>query len=272
MTSVAGLSALASSGVVLPLPHSTGMQSSLPILKKNYKFSKVLFWGKLQGMQADYLIAKGIEESYTTTKFFYCTDGVSWAQLPAVTDEMIADVASVTTHGLLLSGDISTQIQLPVPPLPEGAEPPEEEPEPKFVTELDRVAVMVATIDKDCAMCPAVALIKKADGTITDSPTFAGLSFEKATAVSAYVLMNQPKEVSVNADALTASTDFLTSCADIVPAGSLTCKFDEATSIATWRSLLYPGFMAYSVVGSAVCGYAYVGSGLANPDIAFMLP
>jgi len=248
------------------------MQSSLPILKKNYKFSKVLFWGKLQGMQADYLIAKGIEESYTTTKFFYCTDGVSWAQLPAVTDEMIADVASVTTHGLLLSGDISTQIQLPVPPLPEGAEPPEEEPEPKFVTELDRVAVMVATIDKDCAMCPAVALIKKADGTVTDSPTFTGLSFEKATAVSAYVLMNQPKEVSVNADALTASTDFLTSCADIVPAGSLTCKFDEATSIATWRSLLYPGFMAYSVVGSAVCGYAYVGSGLANPDIAFMLP
>ena len=71
MATLASLPALSSSGVVLSLPHASGMQSSLPILKKNYKFSKVFFWGKLQGMKNDYLIAKGIEESYTAAKFFY---------------------------------------------------------------------------------------------------------------------------------------------------------------------------------------------------------
>ena len=65
------LGAISSSGVTLALPHSTGMQSSLPLLKKNYKFSKVCFWGKLMGITGDYLIAMGIEESYTKAKFFY---------------------------------------------------------------------------------------------------------------------------------------------------------------------------------------------------------
>ena len=38
------------SGVVLALPHSAGLQSSLPLLQKNYKFTKVFFWGKLTGL------------------------------------------------------------------------------------------------------------------------------------------------------------------------------------------------------------------------------
>ena len=63
--------AVAGSGVVLALPHTTGLQSSLPLLQKNYKFSKVFFWGKLMGMTGDYLIAMGIEESYGKAKFFY---------------------------------------------------------------------------------------------------------------------------------------------------------------------------------------------------------
>jgi hypothetical protein len=44
---------------------------SLPNLQKNYKFSKVFYWGKMMGMKGDYLIAKGIEESSSTMKFFY---------------------------------------------------------------------------------------------------------------------------------------------------------------------------------------------------------
>ena len=71
MTTLEGLPAVASSGVKLALPHVAGMQSSLPILKKSYKFSKVYFWGKLQGIKSDYLIAKGVEESYETKKFFF---------------------------------------------------------------------------------------------------------------------------------------------------------------------------------------------------------
>jgi len=272
MTTLSGFSSLSSSGVTLSLPHAAGMQSSLPILKKNYKFNSVFFWGKLQGMKGDYLIAKGIEESYTSKKFFYCTDGVSWSQLPLVTAEMVEDVAKVTTYGLKLSGDIATQIEIPVPPPAEDEEPPAEEVEPKFVTEIQRIAVMVDAIDTECAMCPAGALLKKADHSVVDSPTYGGLSYGKALSSASYVFMEQPKAVSVLTDALTGSSDFLKSCRDIVPGGALTCKFDEATNVVTWRSLLYPGFMAYAAVGSTAHGYCYVGDGIKNTDIAFMLP
>ena len=43
----------------------------LPLLQKAYKFTKVFFWGKLTGTDGEYLIAMGIEESYSTKKFFF---------------------------------------------------------------------------------------------------------------------------------------------------------------------------------------------------------
>lgn len=272
MTSVDGLAAVASSGFKLSLPHSTGMQSSLPILKKNYKFTKVFFWGKLTGLKGDYLIAKGVSESFATTKFFFCQDGVSWAQLPPVTAEIKELVDKASSYGLQLSGDISSSIEVPAEALPEGEEAPEEPAEPKFATEIMRIAVMVESIDSECAMVPFGAIMKKADHSVVESPTFTGLGYDAAVSSASYVFLNQPKDVSVLADALTASTDFLTPCSEIVPSGALTCKFDEASTTVTWRSLVYPGFFAYAIVGAPAYGYCYCGTGLKNADIAFMLP
>ena len=47
------------------------MQSSLPLLKKNYKFSEVLFFGKILCKANDYLVAFGLEGSTTKKKWFY---------------------------------------------------------------------------------------------------------------------------------------------------------------------------------------------------------
>ena len=62
---------VSTNGVVLSLPQKAGMQSSLPLLQKNYKFTKVFFWGKLTGTASDYYIAMGTEESYGNKKFFF---------------------------------------------------------------------------------------------------------------------------------------------------------------------------------------------------------
>jgi len=270
--SVLNLGVLGGGGVCLSLPQSAGLNASLPLLQKNYKFTKTFFWGKLTGMTGDYLIAMGIEETYATKKFFYCQDGVSWAQLPAVTPEMMSDAASIAAPGLMLSGDPAKEYKLPPPPVPE--EPPEdyEPPEDKFIDELKRLAVMVATIDMECAMLPAGALIKQPSGKIEDSQTFKGLDYTKATTLKSFVFVNQPKEVSVNADATTASTDFLTSCDDMVPKGALVCKFDQSMNTVCWSSLLWEGFTAFTMVGVPMSGYCYFGTGLKNADIAFMLP
>ena len=121
----------------------------LPLLQKNYKFTKVFFWGKLTGTASDYYIAMGTEESYGNKKFFfwcaraYCDarllpstacgaaqpltsgharlltrascvcrstratrsqDGVSWAQLPAVTPEMMADCGALPVIAAYYAG------------------------------------------------------------------------------------------------------------------------------------------------------------------------
>lgn len=263
------LGVLGGSGRVLSLPESTGMQSSLPLLQKNYKFTKVFFWGKLVGTNAEYLIAMGIEESYDNKKFFFCQDAVSWAQLPAVTDEMLSDCAKIATPGILLSGDPGKEFELKADPVPEDSE---EEPEKKYVSEVTRIAVMVSAIDSECAMLPGGALIKQPSGKVEDSQTFKGLDFAKATALKSYVFINMRKGVSINADAITASTDFLTSCDEKVPKGALVKKFDESMNVVCWRSLVYEGFVAYSMVGAPMHGYCYFGMGQKNSDIAFMLP
>merc|ERR1719453_659532 len=148
----------------------------------------------------------------------------------------------------MLSGDPSKETALPPEPLPEDAEEGAE-PEVRTIDELKRVAVMVKTIDDECAMLPAGALVKQPSGKVEASQTFKGLDFAKATTLKSYVFINQPKQVSVNADAIAASTDFLTSCDEMVPKGALVKKFDESTNLVCWRSLVYEGFVAYSLVG-----------------------
>lgn len=53
------LELVAGSGHTLNLEQRTALQTSLVILKKNYKFHRVLFWGKILGLKTDYFIAQG---------------------------------------------------------------------------------------------------------------------------------------------------------------------------------------------------------------------
>ena len=46
-------------GNTLNLEEKSALQTSLPILKRNCKFRRVHFWGKVFGTNKDYLIAQG---------------------------------------------------------------------------------------------------------------------------------------------------------------------------------------------------------------------
>lgn len=53
------LELVAGSGYTLNVEQRTALQTSLVLLKKNYKFHRVLFWGKIFGVKEDYFIAQG---------------------------------------------------------------------------------------------------------------------------------------------------------------------------------------------------------------------
>ena len=57
------LELVAGNGCILTIEQRTALQSSLVILKKNYKFLRVLFWGKISGLEHDYFIAQGRREN-----------------------------------------------------------------------------------------------------------------------------------------------------------------------------------------------------------------
>jgi len=259
----------ATCGYVLSIAHAAGCQSSFPLQKKNYKFKQFLFWGRIGGKAKDYLIAVGIESSWTgPKKFFVCQDGVSWGQLPTPTAEDKANCAKLAAN-LALTGDPAALTTIPAEPVAEGEDPPE----PVTVDELLRLAIMVETIDTEAAMCPVGALAMSATGDVAKNPSFSGI--DKATAMSAsgYVFVNKTKPKDTLAPAAKNALDFLVSCDDFVPKGALCPHYDEATGAVTVRNLVWPGFLAYTFPEmGGMWGYCYFGTGEKNVDIAFMLP
>jgi len=268
---LSSLDAVSSTGCVVSLPHKAAMQSSFPLLKKNYKFSQVLFFGKVLGKVGDYLIAVGIEESWhASKKFFYCSDGVSWGQMPVPTEEAKGLCAKLPS-GLPFTGDISHAYSIPPDPVPEGAEPPEEAEPPKLFEEM-RLAILVEMLDTECAMAPVGALRMLPTGAVMPNPAFAGLAMTAVADMASYCLVNKPKPKDVLAAMVTSTSDFLTPCDSIVPKGALCAHLDESTGVTTVRNLLYPGFTGFAAAGTKTWGYCYFGSGEKNLDIAFMLP
>eukprot|EP00967_Tisochrysis_lutea_P024814 scaffold28513_cov32-Tisochrysis_lutea.AAC.1 len=243
MAEVDELGLLASTGVVLSLTHKSAMQSSLPLLKKNYKFSAVKFWGKLTGRIGDYLIAIGIQGSYTSGKlFFFCQDGVSWAQLPRLSEEDRA--ACTMLLPAALEGDIAH--------VHHGG-----------VLEENLLTCIVESIEEEAAIAPAGALMLSTTGSATPNPAYTGPA-------TAWVRLYKPKAADPLKPAAATRVDFLESIDTILPKGALVNVVDAATGATTVRSLIYPGFVAYSTGNR--WGYCYNGNGGKNSDVAFMLP
>src|SRR5690606_36057120 len=117
------------SGFALNLEEAAALQSSLILLKKNNKFSRVVFWGKLFGIHKDYLIAQGFGNSilgtkkgfcryavdlwsqYHTCLNFFCVshNGVDWVQLPTIDEDTAKYCDQIRGR---LTGDPSTESRI----------------------------------------------------------------------------------------------------------------------------------------------------------------
>jgi len=52
------------SGIILNPEQKSALMTSLCIAKSNYKFCKVIFWGKISGIKDDYYIAQGYSKDF----------------------------------------------------------------------------------------------------------------------------------------------------------------------------------------------------------------
>ncbi|XP_049445709.1 radial spoke head protein 9 homolog isoform X2 [Epinephelus fuscoguttatus] len=259
------------SGNNLNVEQRTALQTSLVLLKKNYKFHRVLFWGKILGLKEDYFIAQGRgEDEMQDRKNLYSFNCMDWFLLPPATDSMMEEVSKAAKGRF--RGDPS-HVYEHRDILRQG-EKDEEEVVTK-VNEESRLAVTVHHIDDEVSVVPRGAFIRSPHGLVQINRSFGGLSHSEAGKLDNFLHFSQaknPKKKSIlEMGDLNPAVDFLDVLSDDIPKGSWSLQFEYASKVCVLRSLLWLGLTFYHVPMMPQHGYVYIGDGTKNLDLPFMI-
>ncbi|KAM6953883.1 radial spoke head protein 9 homolog [Aplochiton taeniatus] len=261
-------------GLTLSVEQRAALQTSTIILKKNYKFKRVLFWGKILGVKADYYIAQGVEEDeMSDKKSLYSLSCIEWHLLPPATETMLGEV-SFAASGRFMGDPFHEYEHTETRKQGEGDEAVEEEYMIK-INEEKRLAAVVHTIDREGSVVPRGAFIKNPHGLVQTNRSFEGLSHSEAGKLSNFLHFTEPKNLKkktiLEMAELDPSIDFLDLLSDDIPKGSWSLEFERGSSVCVIRSLLWLGLTFYHVPMTSQHGYVYMGDGLKNLDLPFML-
>jgi len=284
---------IAPSGHTLPLEQRAALQSSLPLLKKNLKLDRVIFWGKVFGSEKDYLIAQGFgRDIFAGKRTFVSHDGVDWVQLPEI-DTATAALADQARGRF--SGDPSAECLIPIDPAddPKAAAAPiaddgngdddgddgnkKSKGKPSVsITEEKRLVRLVQSIDHDTSVVPRGAFVFTADNSVVANTAFQGLNAVEAGSLASYGHLRHaeslPRKSLLEREHLSKTLDFLDTLREDTPNGlSWTLRRDPMSNLVTIRSLLWPGAFAYHVAHTTNYGFVYFGFGEKNIDIGFSL-
>ncbi|XP_074204907.1 radial spoke head protein 9 homolog isoform X2 [Camelus bactrianus] len=253
------------SGQGLSPDRRASLLTSLTLVKRDYRFDRVLFWGRILGLVADYYIAQGLsEDQLAPRKTLY-----RWRRRP----EEMATQTSVVKGRFM--GDPSHEYEhTEVQKVNEGEKVFEEEVVVQ-IKEETRLVSVIDQIDKAVAIVPRGALFKTPFGSINVNRTFEGLSLSEAKKLSSYFHFKEPVELKnktllEKAD-MDPSLDFMDSLEHDIPKGSWSIQMERGNALVVLRSLLWPGLTFYHTPRTKNYGYIYVGTGEKNIDLPFML-
>ncbi|XP_028253025.1 radial spoke head protein 9 homolog [Parambassis ranga] len=264
------LELVAGSGHTLNVEQRTALETSSAILKRNYKFHRVLLWGKILGLRKDYFIVQGRgEDEIKDRKNLYSFNCVDWFVLPTATDSMIEEVSKLGTGQFI--GDPSFVYE--INKRAEGPEAVEEEG--LKVTEETRLAVTVHQIDEEASVVPRGAFVRSPHSLVQINRSFGGLSDAEANKLHNYLHFREAKNVKeksiLEMGDLNPALDFLDVLSDDIPKGSWSLQFECARKVCVLRSLLWLGLTFYHVPMTQQHGYIYTGDGTKNLNLPFML-
>lgn len=288
-------------GATLSLDERMKLELAILKLNETEEFDQIVFWGKIEGIAKDYYLALGLkfknQYEFPLKKFFWCNDEFKFGELPQINREHKDRVDAFRT---MFTGD-HTKILIKVtedeenadkPPAdtnPEDANP--ENPEkklledtddekelkvpPKNFTELDRLAYVVRAIDVDCSIVPVGAFRLTPNHELRYNDEFKGLSLADLKNPEKFMHFRNPQTVEkqefiAREDAL-FNYNFLDPIDKDLPKGCWSLHLDTAKTVATIRSLLWPGYLAYHRAQSPIFGGVYIGSGVKNFDLPFLL-
>lgn len=261
---------LAPCGAVLTAESQAALDHSLPIKRVEAGLKSLILWGRFTTRNGkDYLVAEGCNGSYIRdrkvhldTKYYFTQDGVTWLDLLQLDPETALRAARVTTQ---LSGDPGQQSQVKEADPAGGAAQPaagEDGGEAEGTTgalvytisELQRLRYMIDSINLSTAVIPKGSLVVDAYNKLLPNKLFGGLDYPEK--LESYQHRSSlPDGPSLAADVR----------------GSWAVHSDPFKGVTVLRSLIYPGYFAYYHAQEHTWGSLYMGSGLRNNDLVFML-
>ncbi|XP_072297369.1 radial spoke head protein 9 homolog [Eucyclogobius newberryi] len=270
--SLHALDLVSSSGHTLTEEEKTVLLTSLIILKKSFKFNRVLFWGRIFGLNNDYFIALGRgEDEMHEQKYLYSFNCLDWYLLPPSTDSMVQEVSKAARGHFM--GDPS-HVYEHVERQSKGEEAEAEDLVIK-VTEENRLVVTVYQIDQEVSVVPRGAFIKRPHELVLVNRSFMGLSYSEAGKLENFLHFTKQKNMKKRsilemAD-LNPVIDFMDLLSDDIPKGSWHLRFECADQVCVIRSHLWLGLTFYHIPKTPQHGYVYFGYGTKNLDLPFML-
>ncbi|XP_076771393.1 radial spoke head protein 9 homolog isoform X2 [Arvicanthis niloticus] len=172
------------SGQGLSPDRRASLLTSLMLVKRDYRFARVLFWGRILGLVADYYIAQGLsEDQLAPRKTLYSLNCTEWSLLPPATEEMVIQTAVVSGRFM---GDPSHEYEhTELQKVNEGDKVFDEEVVVQ-IKEETRLVSIIDQIDKAVAIIPRGALFKTPFGVTHVNRTFEGLSLSEVKKLSSY--------------------------------------------------------------------------------------
>lgn len=264
------LKQLGTLGSVVSAEQAAAFDHSFPIKRAETGLKNLTLWGRITTLNGkDYLIAEGYNDgllqgahvNYSDAKYFYSLDGVKWVDLQAVDEVAAAHAAKLRT---MLSGDPSKIYEIaeddpnaPPPTLGKDGKPLPGEEVKKLYFQIPELAVlrtMVDNINQNCSVIPVGAMQADALNHVVPNKLFSGC--QSPEKLESYMHRNvAPGGASLAQDLR----------------GIWSLHYDTFKSVATLRSLLYPGYFFFFNSYEITWGSLYCGDGRRNDDLVFML-
>lgn len=149
-----------------------------------------------------------------------------------------------------------------------------EEPKENFTEEL-KLSYMIRQIDYDTSIIPEGALRLIPEHELRINKTFKGLKPEELKNKNKFLhfrpILDEKKREYIETDDAIEHFDVLDSIETDVMKGSWSIQLDPTKTICNVRSLLWPGYYAVHKANTKTYCSIYIGNGIKNSELAFMI-
>lgn len=279
---------ISGNGTIFSIEQKVILQNSLLRAKRNYKFSSIRFWGKIQGVKHDYFIAYGVaNDEFNEKIFLYSQNCIDWHLLPRTTNQSVHRFSYVTQR---LIGDPAHSHLFSIENRVNNCQNNHDDdkyynenntesrqPSPLSyhqILEEDLLAAIVAKIDRETSIVPKGAFVKNPLGKVQVNRTFRGLSTDNSQCLSSYVHFHpahkRKTEFYKNRGDCDPSLDFANTIDKDLKNVSWSLRLERGSFVCL-RHLRWLGMTFYHVPNTNSYGSLYVGDGQENVDLPFML-